>query len=64
MAVLHIQPMVKCTLPEVALSATNVPFEENNSVHPLRESTDDTSVKAASEKKLVALRLIQYIPPL
>lgn len=57
------QPMVKCTLSEVSLSATNVPFEVNQSVHPLGESTNDTSVKAATEKKLV-LRLIQYIPPL
>lgn len=56
--------MVKCTLPEVALSATNVPFEVNHSVHPLRESTNDTSIKAAIEKKLIVLRLIQYIPPL
>lgn len=63
-AVLHSQPTVKRTLPEVVLSATNVPFEENHSVHPLRESTNDTSVKAAIEKKRNVLRLIQYSPRL
>lgn len=46
------------------LSVANVPFEVNNSVYPLRESTIDTFAKAAIEKKLIVLRLIQYIPPL
>jgi len=45
--------MVKYALPEVAWSATNIPFEENNSVHPLRESTNDTSVKAILRKSLL-----------
>lgn len=49
--------MVKCTLPE----QINAPFEVNHSVYPLRESTIDTFAKAAIEKKLIVLRLIQYI---
>lgn len=39
-------------------------IEVNRSVYPLRESTTDAFAKAAIEKKLIVLRLIQYIPPL
>lgn len=44
-------------------SDTNVPFEVNHSVSPLRASTIDTFAKAAVEKKLIVLRLFSTFHP-